>query len=279
MIVKHVVASIAAVLMTVTSCSTTGNEATAEGSADTNQTVNPSPSGSAGDVVTPSPAPSRGSTGLVITSSSPDPLTVQDTPYAVFTVECEGYTYPSYFDAWGVDFNDCVGIHVKGKPTDLQRQAAAVSNETNASKMTDRQVVESLTYVYGKCAQSGVDSYDYFVADDPLRSGQMAEFQAAMMVCPEHPDATEINKRIKAVGKIVGKPRTSFGTGLWRVGKDIEPGTYVSQGNDDGCYWERINRNGNIIDNNLSNGSRSQVTIKASDFEFKSEFCNKWVKK
>jgi len=35
MIVKHVVASIAAVLMTVTSCSTTGNEATAEGSADT----------------------------------------------------------------------------------------------------------------------------------------------------------------------------------------------------------------------------------------------------
>ena len=70
--------------------------------------------------------------------------------------------------------------------------------------------------------------------------------------------------------------RTIFSDGRYRVGKEIMPGTYVSTGNEGGCYWERLNSSGDIIDNNFTNGSRVQVTISGGDFEFNSENCNTW---
>ena len=45
----------------------------------------------------------------------------------------------------------------------------------------------------------------------------------------------------------------------------------------DGCYWERLDRAGNIIDNNfVSAGLRVEVNILASDFSFHSEDCGMW---
>ncbi len=42
---------------------------------------------------------------------------------------------------------------------------------------------------------------------------------------------------------------------------------------DYGCYWQRNDSSGNIIDNNLTSGARMQVTISSSDNSFTSELC------
>ncbi|MBM0239972.1 hypothetical protein JNW88_27820 [Micromonospora sp. ATA32] len=67
-----------------------------------------------------------------------------------------------------------------------------------------------------------------------------------------------------------------FGSGTFRVGKEIKPGTYVTT-DVDGCYWERQNSSGNTIDNYFTNGARRvQVTIRSSDYAFSSERCGEW---
>lgn len=76
-------------------------------------------------------------------------------------------------------------------------------------------------------------------------------------------------------------PDTEFGPGTYRVGTMIEPGTYVSESDTprEGCYWERTDAAGNIIDNNfISSSFRAEVTIMAGDYSFTSERCGRWVK-
>lgn len=75
---------------------------------------------------------------------------------------------------------------------------------------------------------------------------------------------------------------TDFTGGTYRVaatGKNnIQPGTYAAQTSGDGCYWERNDANGNIIDNYFGNGLRMQVTIYSSDYSFNSNNCGHWKK-
>lgn len=55
------------------------------------------------------------------------------------------------------------------------------------------------------------------------------------------------------------------------------PGTYVTH-DVEGCYWERLDNAGNIIENNFINAApRVEVTIAASDFAFNSEGCGRWA--
>lgn len=44
-----------------------------------------------------------------------------------------------------------------------------------------------------------------------------------------------------------------FGSGDYRVGEDIQPGTYLSASDSalGGCYWERLDEAGEIIDNSV----------------------------
>ncbi|MBB4930636.1 hypothetical protein F4561_001456 [Lipingzhangella halophila] len=68
-----------------------------------------------------------------------------------------------------------------------------------------------------------------------------------------------------------------FGPGAFLVGDEIQPGTYYSEGELDGCYWERSDSAGEIIDNDfLTSGRRVQVTIAASDYSFNSRSCGTW---
>lgn len=75
-------------------------------------------------------------------------------------------------------------------------------------------------------------------------------------------------------------PLTTFGNGTWRVGIDIEPGTYRSTGNAD-CYWVRLSGFGGsgeeIIANGLETGP-AVVTIQPTDAGFKTERCGDWLK-
>lgn len=64
------------------------------------------------------------------------------------------------------------------------------------------------------------------------------------------------------------------------VGKDINPGTYRTNGGSY-CYWERLSGTSgefdDIITNEATEGA-SVVTISASDVAFKSQGCGKWAK-
>jgi len=68
-----------------------------------------------------------------------------------------------------------------------------------------------------------------------------------------------------------------FSSGAFQVGTEIQPGTYAVEGEINDCYWERLDRNGEIIDNNFVNAAkRVQVTIRKSDYSFNSERCGQW---
>lgn len=68
-------------------------------------------------------------------------------------------------------------------------------------------------------------------------------------------------------------------SGVYVVGTDIQPGVYEATGELDGCYWERQDANGEIIDNNfMSAAARAEVTIQASDYAFMTEGgCGGWI--
>jgi hypothetical protein len=60
-------------------------------------------------------------------------------------------------------------------------------------------------------------------------------------------------------------------------GESVRPGTYVAY-DVDGCYWERLDAAGEIIDNNFVNAApQVQVTIRGSDFAFNSERCGPFI--
>jgi hypothetical protein len=73
-------------------------------------------------------------------------------------------------------------------------------------------------------------------------------------------------------------PATSFaGDGTFRVGVDIQPGTYRSEGGA-ACYWERLKGLSGSIDDMIDNGvaGPKPVQIMPSDFAFKTQACGSW---
>lgn len=80
------------------------------------------------------------------------------------------------------------------------------------------------------------------------------------------------------------KPKATIaGDGTYEVGKDIQPGTYVSGTPDSGnCYWARMSGTSgsfnDIIANNNSAG-QSVVTIAPTDKVFESSGCNDWARR
>ena len=75
-----------------------------------------------------------------------------------------------------------------------------------------------------------------------------------------------------------GTAARSFGDGTWRVGEDIQPGTYRSPGGPN-CYWERLRNFKGGFNSIIVNGgfSRNQtVTIDSSDAGFSTTRCGTW---
>jgi hypothetical protein len=75
----------------------------------------------------------------------------------------------------------------------------------------------------------------------------------------------------------------TFSDGTWRVGADIEAGTYRANAKM-GCYWERMRGfSGDTLKDIISNGVSASdgpvtVTIKKTDLGFKSQLCGTWTK-
>lgn len=68
--------------------------------------------------------------------------------------------------------------------------------------------------------------------------------------------------------------------GTFRVGADIVPGTYASQGPRDGvaCYWKRVGGpNGDEILDNALTKKPQVVRIEPTDLTFKTNECQTWT--
>jgi hypothetical protein len=76
------------------------------------------------------------------------------------------------------------------------------------------------------------------------------------------------------------QPATQIGDGTWRIGIDIEPGTYRIDGTDS-CYWQRergfSGEFNEIITNDNPRGP-AIVTISPNDLGFTSHRCGTWIK-
>lgn len=75
-------------------------------------------------------------------------------------------------------------------------------------------------------------------------------------------------------------PTTTFNSGTFIVGEDIEAGTYTNVGSSGFCYWERVSGFGGTFDEIIANGAvetRQIVTIAPTDAGFTSNDCGTWT--
>jgi hypothetical protein len=118
------------------------------------------------------------------------------------------------------------------------------------------------------------------IKEQDLSPDQAKEVSGMLILCPTHPFASELRDAIlKSADAVKAKENgTQFPDGTYLVDKDIKPGTYVVT-NVENCYWERQDKNGNIIDNYVTMSAlRVQVKIRSSDYAFFSSGCGEWKK-
>lgn len=133
---------------------------------------------------------------------------------------------------------------------------------------------DTLGIAYQQCVEHDTD---WTRNQWPLSVPQAKEAQRALMLCPQHPQAAAIRGRIAQANQeqqLRDEGRV-FDNGLYRVGRQIQPGTYFTTDVED-CYWERLNSAGALIDNYFGTALRVEVLISASDFSFRSDRCGTW---
>ena len=76
-------------------------------------------------------------------------------------------------------------------------------------------------------------------------------------------------------------PTAAPGDGIWRVGVDIQPGTYQTAGTGSLCYWARLSGFSGILDeiiaSDISTAGAVIVTVAASDVGLKTSRCGTWT--
>lgn len=122
------------------------------------------------------------------------------------------------------------------------------------------------------------------------RAAAIAGLAMILTGCGEPPQPAAITTTVKVTKTVTmtvpsppAPPKTVMEMdGMYRVGIDIEPGTYrsdgtVAEGTD--CYWVRLHslNEVDIIDNGMS--TRPQIVlIEASDKAFSTHHCQAWRK-
>lgn len=201
---------------------------------------------------TPSPTPTSANVSIVCYDS-----------------EYREYEFDAPEDAWPYEFDYCDSPPATGTPSAREAKALDIAYGDSGD-------VSSLAILYDICAQTDPKSFDYLkTAGSP---SQVREIKGMLFLCPDHPLRSAIEKHLGEAekrNKLEAQGRI-FHDGTYRVGEEIQPGTYFVEDTGDGCYWERTDRTGEIIDNNFSTGLRVEVTIQPSDYSFTAEGCGKW---
>jgi len=170
--------------------------------------------------------------------------------------------------SWGWSHRD--GAHTHHDYSDVEMEAL------ETSEYQDR----SLPMLYGMCAESHLGDHK---ATKPWSQGQLDELYGALALCPDHPERDIMEDRTAEAmqAETEREQGERFDNGTYRVGVDIQPGTYVVEVEEpfDGCYWARLDANGNTIQNNfISSGFRAEVMIAENDHSFTSERCGEWIR-
>ncbi|PWU56121.1 hypothetical protein DLJ47_07730 [Micromonospora sp. S4605] len=244
-------------------------------------TLSASPSASPSLTMSPTPPADRDGDGLPdLTDPYPDdPKNVPQ--QAPITVECEdnqGFSSlhtitpgtdgrPDFTTVWPAKATSC----------EIEGAIAIVTDTEKAAYKTSGYDDQDISTLYEICA--AVDPDDVYAEPGFTASReQVPEINASLMLCPKHPYAKKWREAVKRGQRDIDLEAQGrlFGSGTFRVGKEIKPGTYVTT-DVEGCYWERQNRSGGIIDNYFTNSARRvQVTIRSSDYAFSSERCGEW---
>ena len=92
--------------------------------------------------------------------------------------------------------------------------------------------------------------------------------------------ASSINLTSVPENEISSRLNKEITDGIWLLGTDIEPGTYMSENHNNSCDWARLKGFSGDIDDIISNDNpigRTIVTITPSDAGFSSQGCGTWV--
>ena len=132
----------------------------------------------------------------------------------------------------------------------------------------------SLTYQWRR---GGIDIYG---AQNPRYQlvGDDAGKQISVRVTATKEGYASVSRTSNATS-VVTVPIAIPADGTYRVGVNLQPGTYVTTGQTQWCYWKRIRDFSGtfsaIIDNNLGNGKRI-MTILPSDVGLVTDDCGSW---
>lgn len=186
-----------------------------------------------------------------------------------YELTCDDTTYTDFRDAWGdassVDLSDCEG--------ELTRGGTLSDVETEAVTAAEYDEPEDIVHLYELCAE--VVGY-YAEKGQELSDSQVVEARGMLTLCPGAPQAKRVQSNIDRVAALADERSAGvrFGEGSYRVGKEVKPGTYYIPKADKGCYWQRLDKRGEILDNNfVSAATRVEVTIRKTDYTFASEGC------
>jgi len=237
------------------------------------------------------PSPLAMSSSTIAASSPPTTETPSSTPTSegvTFSISCETDDGDNAFSTWQEAWDSPYAKDLAFCDASIESGASLSAAQETALKAAGREDPDEITDLAALCSDvtgdyatgSGTfeDAENY---DDDGATG-LADVRGMMILCPDFPRAKTLTARIAATVKTLSarKKGTRFDDDSHRVGKEIKSGTYVAHPDDDGCYWERLDRKGNILANNFVGGTtRVQATIRSSDYTFHSERCGTWQRR
>lgn len=217
-------------------------------------------------------------------SASPTPSPTETADPLAFTIECDDTDFDDYHDFWPLakklDLSLCEDVDNNGgEPTALQEAAwkrAGYDQVDEDDEDADEPDITDVGTLYSLCAETE----GYYTEKSNALSGEQAKEAAAMlMICPDFPKAKQVRANLSYSTKVDKEMAAGvrFFDGTYRVGKQVKPGTYFIPKTADDCYWERLDRKGNILANNfVHEGTRVEVRIRSTDYSFHAEGCGEW---
>lgn len=180
--------------------------------------------------------------------------------------------------ALGDDVLRCTGTSNGGNQFSATEQDA-LDTLGQASTDDDEDVApddQRLADLYGLCATPGF----YFAITPGISTDEQAsQIEAALLLCPEHPDVNQAKTSLKTYTANVkaGNDGTRFKDGVWKVGEDIKAGTYKPEAPGENCRWFRYDSSGKWIESSYDKAQVDiVVTIDPTDATFESRNCGYW---
>ena len=182
--------------------------------------------------------------------------------------------------------------------TEDQVEETSVSSSENTNEETEEIVDDSVSFENGMFTIEEIEPGLYKSEGSFVYWERLAGFSGELddIIANGNPMGTSIveimstdagfnsngsGKWVKIEDDYVGEMATSFGDGMYIVGKDIEPGTYKNDGGSGLGYWARLSGFNGELENIIANGNPEGsviVEISESDVGFHTFGSGTWTK-